>query len=215
MSTFAAGEVECPACQTRFEVQLATSINVTRSPEHGVAIRDGSFHMWRCPACGERFEAIGAFVYLDFDERVMIGVHPAGDLHAWREREKEVEAAFAAEIVAGAGSPLPRLADGFVVRTVFGLPWLREKLVALDAGLDDAVVELVKIRLQLHGECGGALRLTAVDNLAMTFVDDRPSVHRVGWTTYDALAARPPGEVLVALTAGSWRDARRVLTATA
>lgn len=213
MSTFAPGMVTCPACQCTFEAQLATSINVTRSPEHGVAIRDGSFHRWKCPSCAERFEAIVSFVYLDFERKIMIGVHPEADLAEWRRRERETEEAFETEVASGAGSLLRGLSDGFRVRTVFGLAGLREKLVAFDADLDDLVVELVKLRLQLDDAVGAwlDLRLTAADDDVLIFVDGRPAVHRIGPATYRALEAAPPAEVVANLAAGSWCDARRVL----
>jgi hypothetical protein len=39
------------------------------------------------------------------------------------------------------------MADGFAIRTVFGLPALAEKILAWDQGLDDRLIELLKLDL--------------------------------------------------------------------
>src|SRR5207237_105592 len=64
----------------------------------------------------------------------------------WEQWEAVTEKVFA-EAFAGAPEPMRDFATGFRVRAVFGGPALADKLHVWDAGLDDAVVELLKLEL--------------------------------------------------------------------
>jgi hypothetical protein len=135
----------CPRCGAELAARLATGVHVARLP----AIRDDilarRFHRAACAACGATTEIRRPFVYTDFGRRHWILAATADDLARWPAWEarlrRDVSHAF------DHGSPLAHgLADQLQARVVFGHDELREKLVVWDAGLDDALVECLKLR---------------------------------------------------------------------
>lgn len=128
--------VQC-SCRNVFVVHLADSVNATRSPEVRQRILDGQFHRFRCPACSRLLTVERPFHYTDLKSGSIIRVHPPQDAHRWKEASDEVnnDAACLPEKIAS---------EKRLVRVVFGLGELREKLIAQDAGIDDRVIELMK-----------------------------------------------------------------------
>jgi hypothetical protein len=146
VSTFTDIEVACPVCAAVEVRTVATSINVTRAPEYRDIILEGRFQRTTCQACGADFTPVVPFVYLDFGRSQYIGVYPETAEATWWEVEHEPAEAFDRNLGEHAPDPARPIGVGFRVRTVFGLTALREKIVALSAGLDDAVLETLKLR---------------------------------------------------------------------
>lgn len=147
MSTFRPRTVHCPSCAAPFPVTILKGLHITRLPEVRQTILDGSFHRVACPGCnaGLRLEEPGV-VYTDFERGhyvVVETVQPRRDLQTTLQSHVEVfEEGFvrAPEVARSLGRSLTH-------RLVFGLGALREKLRLWDAGLDDRVVEAVKLDL--------------------------------------------------------------------
>jgi hypothetical protein len=223
MSTFIDVDVPCDLCGMITERTVATSINATRAPEYRQAILDGTFQRFRCSGCGAESTPLVPFIYLDFDRGNYIGVFPSSDEATWWAVEEEPLAAFDRNLGAQAPPPARGIGSHFQVRTVFGLTALREKIVVLEAGLDDAVLEALKLRLMavmsgLSLDLAGRPRLVAVtaDQLVFLVAQASADDHRqleVPRTEYEDIAA---DEVLRAgfvrrLEAGPYRDAGRLL----
>lgn len=129
---------KCGAKQT---MHLALSINGQRSPSLRKSIVDGELHRCSCEACGATFTVEKEFYYVELPGNVLYKVSPRGDRHMWREAAGELDA------VAGfVQSNLPDQPP-CILRTVFGMDELREKLVANDLGFDDRLIELFKVLL--------------------------------------------------------------------
>lgn len=146
MSTFRSRQLVCPTCATSFPITILKGIHITRLPEVRGAILDGTFHAFACPGCGMRLrvEEPGV-VYTDFERGHYVVVEARGASgipERARAHVQEFEDAFvhAPEIARELGRAL-------VHRLVFGLGALREKLMLWDAGLDDRVVEAIKLDL--------------------------------------------------------------------
>lgn len=202
---------------------LATSINATRAPEQRASILAGDFQSFACERCSHQFVALGPFVYLDFGRRLFIGVYPAADEPAWAEHEREPLTAYAANLGDDAPAIARPVGEGMSVRTVFGLAALREKIVALEAGLDDAVLEAVKLRMLLDGPAPSVdparrPRLTEVEGdvlvLHLPAADGGPpttaTVDRQACTDVEADPDVMTG-VVGAIAAGPYRDLGRLL----
>ncbi|MEO8707340.1 MAG: CpXC domain-containing protein [Kofleriaceae bacterium] len=145
MSTWTTRSLACPRCGVLASVRIAAGVHVARAPEVREQILAGQLHRFTCSGCDESTQVEAAFVYTDFPRHHWISVATPDELASWRDHEARLagEVARAFEL----GSPLAHpLADGLRVRLVFGSVELREKLVVWGAGIDDALVECVKVR---------------------------------------------------------------------
>lgn len=156
MSTFYDQEVACPACQQVAVHTVAHSINASRAPHMRQAIVDGTFQRVRCESCAAIFTIEWPFLYIDFDRKHWFGVFSEIDEPRFAELEDEPAEAY--ELCAGKDAPEAARAEAasMRVRTVFGFEALREKLLCMDAGLDDVSLELCKLALlsQVDADAG-------------------------------------------------------------
>jgi len=132
--------VKCD-CGNSLTVQLADSINVKRSPEAREKILRGELHRAACPACNRQMTVEKPFYYTDLSRNAFFRVSPRGERHLWKKASAQLEQA--ANFFPNAISK----SDERTLRVVFGMDELREKLVAQDSGLDDRLVELLKVFL--------------------------------------------------------------------
>jgi CpXC motif protein len=146
MSTYRLQEIHCPSGHG-FEAEVFDSLHVSRRPDIRDQILDGTFHRFTCPRCDQAFLVENRLAYTDFPRRHWFTVFPRIDL-----RHRDVLAEFARRsfqdtMVDRAPSLVQGWAPDMIQRAVFGLAALREKLVVLDAGLDDRLVECLKLQL--------------------------------------------------------------------
>ena len=149
MSTFVRRPVPCSGCARQWPVELPTSINATRTPQWRTAILDGSFGRVWCPACGLEQRPLIPFAYLDFQRRQLVTVFPESDETEWLALEGLSAQTYRRNLGEEAPDVAQAIGEGFAVRTTFGVEPLAEKLVVWDAGLDDAWVEVLKLRLMV------------------------------------------------------------------
>jgi hypothetical protein len=224
VSTFVPVRVPCERCGTVTERQLATSINVDRTPAWRDVILAGDFQRYRCPACGAESVAVIPFPYIDFTRKLYVGVFPASMEAAWWDHEWEPAAAFDRNL----GDQAPALARpigaGMAVRTVFGLDALREKIIGFEQGLDDAQLETLKLRLMAGRDdvprtMSSRPRLTSVADGMLHFVvvvpaGDERDVYTldVAMADYESIAEEPDlAAFLDRLRQGPYCDAGRLL----
>jgi hypothetical protein len=148
MSKFIDTAQTCPHCNAEMTCRIAVSLNVTRSPVYREAILEETFHAFTCDACEKKMLVEEPFIYTDFTRQHWIGVFPRSWEPAWALHEASAPEAFE-QTMAGPYTPAiaRKMAEGFIVRTVFGLSALREKLMMFDAGIDDALLETIKMEL--------------------------------------------------------------------
>jgi hypothetical protein len=145
MSIFRDLSLACPECGALRVESVAVSLNGPRVPEVVRAIVDGSFHRFTCAACGRDFRADGPLIYTDFDCKHWIGEFPLDWEGSWARLEHQPLDSFRRAMIDFAPPIVRADSSGFVVRAVFGLGALAEKISLFEAGLDDRVVELVKL----------------------------------------------------------------------
>jgi hypothetical protein len=142
MSTFVHREATCPACATKFQVEIALGLHITRLPDIRRRICDGTFQVARCPGCGKDTVFEATVVYTDFQRGEYVATETPRSA-TWQTARARHETIFRDSFEHG-----PPIAQEMGVkmkrRIVFGFRALREKLVLWDAGLDDRVVEAVK-----------------------------------------------------------------------
>lgn len=145
MSTWQDTTTPCPRCANAVAVRVADSVHISRVPHVREQILARTFHSFTCAACAETFTVAKRFVYTDLDRDEWLLVALASDEASWptweSQLQKDLTAAF------DHGSPLVhRFARRMRARVVFGYESLREKLVIWDAGIEDAVIECIKVR---------------------------------------------------------------------
>ena len=186
MSTLVPTRFPCQRCGAEVYGLIADSLNANRTPWVLPGILDGSLHRFPCPGCGLRFVVDKELLYTDFARQHFIGVFPLADQPRFLECGALVEQTFAEALVERAPAALRKEAAGFAVRVVFGLAELREKLLCFRAGLDDRVLEMVKLAVMaeqwtlMEGGLGG-LVLEQLPEGALSFT----TVWRAGATAPD------------------------------
>jgi hypothetical protein len=126
-------------CGHTFVANLADGVNAGRSPEVRDEIIQGAFHRVTCPSCRKTVTAEKSFFYSDAPRGTFIQVKPRQDRHLWRQASAGLEKTAA--LIPESHAPLNKRK----IRVVFGMQELREKLIAENLGIDDRMLELVKV----------------------------------------------------------------------
>ncbi len=201
MSVTLKRRVRCPHCGDEFGADLYWSLHATRSPAVRDAVLAQRFQRFSCPSCDGTVVAEPTLLYTDFHRRQWFATFPARALAHRTELIRLVQEGFHFNMRVNAPPLVRDWADDMRVRVVFGLPWLREKLLLHDAGYDDRLVEVLKLQL-LRGTATRLFRpdtpivVDEVDDDGLTLSlmeavpDDRNEVvrsYRLPRAAYDAL----------------------------
>ncbi|HWH79524.1 MAG TPA: CpXC domain-containing protein [Candidatus Binatus sp.] len=192
MAVYHPTTVTCP-CGNSITANLARSINAGRTPAIRETIIHGEFHRVNCPQCGRRQAVESPFFYTDLSRHAIYHVRPRSERYNFRRDSKRLDDAADA-VPADFASSAPRQ-----LRIIYGLDELREKLVAQDAGLDDRVVELLKIfALQEHPfllqQPRLLMHLAAVNAASV----DMAAYHQHGTEQFKVSLPRPVADDIVA-----------------
>ncbi|HLY56033.1 MAG TPA: CpXC domain-containing protein [Stellaceae bacterium] len=167
MSLFSTIETECPACGVTSRYELAFSVNADRRPELRAQMLHRTFQRLTCPACGQLFRIEPQFTYIHAAGHQFLTVWPADDLPRWPEQEARAVKTFNRFWGAEADPVAAQIGSELVHRVAFGWEAAHEKIVVVEAGIDDVSLELAKLALLRTqddipiGE--SALRLVGID----------------------------------------------------
>jgi len=224
MSRFSRDEVTCSHCGSRSLQNVYSSVNAGRSPSLRESILSGAFHRFECPFCRALFVWESPFVHVDVARKQWLVQNPRSWEPGWRKREADAVRRYVeATQRPGAATGVDAIFAGTTVRLVFGLAALREKILCLDAGIDDATLEALKLDLMrsvkgLWFHPAGRPRLDAVSTETLTFVALPPGGgdERVRFEVArqaGLAAVRAPGfeHLRAVLVEGSYVDVGRVL----
>lgn len=217
MSLLIERAVDCPGCGRRALHRVARSVNAGRSPELAQEIRTDQFQRFACPDCNFPYLVEDPLVYIDFARKLWMGHFPRAWEGQWRRHEGHVRDGFRHALWDHAPKLARDLGAGFRVRAVFGLAALRDKILCLDAGLDDRTLEALKLDL-LRGSrkspLGGRLTLLRVDEAELVLQAAAPAqgaLLHVRRARLDRLASgRGWKGALRELGAGPYVDLRRL-----
>lgn len=145
MSVFEPTAITCPKCNDTFSAPTAETVNVTRLPAARDWIMNGTFHHVTCPSCTEPIHVDRSFLYADMTRCHFILVGCRRDEWHFHDLERQTIAAFTETMLVSAPPMVKAMAPRFRVATVFGTAALAERLRLWDAGLDEAIVELMKL----------------------------------------------------------------------
>lgn len=226
MSIFIPVQARCGKCGATAEASLAASVNADRRPDLRRAILDGTFQSMPCPSCGTQVRLPAHLTYIDVARDQWILVEDAARVTRWREVEAEADALYGKAFGREAPQVQRSMGQDMTPRLVFGWAALREKLLADDAGLDDVVLELLKIgvlrnvpapplsdttELRLVSADDAGMKLRWLDGATEKGIADLPLDREL----YDELAGNlaPWAELRGELEAGLFVDMKRILAA--
>jgi len=169
MSTLYNAPVTCSSCGHVVFVEVADSLNANRMPAAREQVLARALFTADC-ACGRRITAIHNVLYVDFERGLWVQVAPEEERVRYPELEGGALTAYR-EAFDPATYPKAIAALGAMVRPrlAFGYEELREKVVAADAGLDDAMLEVLKLELLVARP---DLLTDGVELLVLTAADD-------------------------------------------
>jgi hypothetical protein len=121
------------------------SVNADRRPDFRDDILQSNFQDETCPHCHTSFRLAPEFNYLDVGRGQWIASMPANRLRDWIEVEDSTKESFAISYGAKAPQAARDIGVDLTVRLTFGWPAVREKILANDRGIDDAVLEMLKL----------------------------------------------------------------------
>lgn len=224
MSLFRPMNVQCPKCDAIVNMSAVGSVNADRRADLRAAILADTFQDTTCEACGNVCRLPPEFNYLDVGRGQWLASLSADRLPDFLEAEDEAQAAFDASYGKNASPAAREIGEGLAARVTFGWPALREKLLIREQGLDDVVVEMVKLELfrrlpDASLSPGVELRLLdgAGDLLVFGWVEsDFEEVRqelRVRRDLYDTIAADAEGwkGVRARLTDGPFVDIQKLV----
>ncbi|MBA3500314.1 MAG: CpXC domain-containing protein [Myxococcota bacterium] len=122
--------IPCPHCKQEQESKLVQSINARQNPELKARLLAGDLNMFDCASCGKRTLLLATLLYHDPDREYFCQACPGG--------EPAMTAGAAAFLAIGAVGTR---------RLVPSQNALVEKVKLLEAGLDDRVIEVLKVIL--------------------------------------------------------------------
>lgn len=129
MSQSAMQEITCPKCGKKTSFLVWDSINTMKDPEMKEKVRNDEAFRFHCPACGASALLNYNFLYHQQEDKVLIYVSADGE-----------DASEMAQILDQRGNAF----DGYRKRIVRSYNAFKEKLLILDAGFDDRIVEIIK-----------------------------------------------------------------------
>jgi hypothetical protein len=180
MSTFARREIPC-ACGATLSVDLADSIHAVNAPAVLAALRDGTFHRFRCDRCDRSIRVEKEVAYTDFARRQWFLVFPPHTLRAFAEIDRFADDCYRATMIERCAPVVREWAADMTRRTVFGLASLREKLRLAELELDDRVIEMVKLQIAAQRTLSPEAHFVfdRRDDLTLVFVLGEPGSDRI------------------------------------
>ncbi|GHF37386.1 CpXC domain-containing protein [Seohaeicola zhoushanensis] len=223
MSLFSQMNVLCPNCGKTQNIAGVGSVNADRRPDLRAAIMDDSFQMMICGDCGTAFRLEPLFNYLEVDKGLWIAAMPGREMPEYIEVEDRAMGVF--EISYGERAPAAAKAIGkdLKPRVTFGWPGVKEKLTIDELGLDDVIVEKLKLELmrrlpEVPLGPGTELRLMGGGESALSFAwvqtvgEAQEQGFSVDRALYDEIAGNEAGwaKIHARLTDGPFVDMQKL-----
>lgn len=192
MSKCSPQSMTCPNCRASQEFMVWESVNVSLDPELKRKLMSGELTRFTCDACGHTADVVYPILYHDMEKQLMVWMVPNG--------EAPQDNGGLSALLAGGMAKYTR-------RLVASRNALVEKILVLDAELDDRVMEVFKELLRRRmGEghesiffagLSGSEQSPVLDFVVME--GDGQSSFIIDWTDYtgvrdDILAMLPDSE---------------------
>jgi len=132
MSNNSTHQISCPSCRHTGEFKRWDSINVDLDPDMREKAKCGAIFTWTCPNCGETFTVPYATLYHDMKRNLMIYYLPTRPENGKGLSISSFKHHFS-------------LNPEYTYRCTYEIGDFMEKIAELESGLDDRVIELLKM----------------------------------------------------------------------
>ena len=132
MSKNSTHQIPCPSCGHTGEFTRWDSINVDLDPDMREKAKCGAIFTWTCPHCGETFTVPYATLYHDMKRNLMIYYLPTRPEDGKGLSISSFKHHFS-------------LNPEYTYRCTYEIEDFMEKIAQLESGLDDRVIELLKM----------------------------------------------------------------------
>ena len=132
---------ECPYCNEKINVPYYQDVNVSNHPELKAAILSKNFFQYTCPSCKKTISTVGPLLYHDPTIPALYYLNPP----TFDQNTDKLD-----EMLSVISSVEGSNASHYQTRVVSSTDKLLEKIHIQAAGLDDRIVELVKIAYLKH-----------------------------------------------------------------
>ncbi len=119
----------CTRCGAQNTIKIYKSINVADNPELKDRVKDGSLFLWECPHCCQLNLARYGTLYHDPEKKLMVWLVEGDDVS-----ETQMQAI----------ANHTKAMGGYTLRIVPDMGSLMEKVLIMDAGLEDTAIEMCK-----------------------------------------------------------------------
>lgn len=136
MSVYKKMPFNCPYCGETAETDISDRLDCSENPKAKRLLLSGELFLYKCPKCGKAAALSYPLLYIDNAHRVVI---------QYANNERNFKPSF--EVISQMHSKRSSEPDGgeWFFRVVSKAESLAEKAALFDRGLDDRVVELVKL----------------------------------------------------------------------
>lgn len=135
MADFSMQSIECPECKTEQKIKIWESVDVTGNEKNKNKIMSDELFTFTCKKCGHVVPLVYNCLYTDADSRLSVWMLPAIGSEEIEKLPKP----------SGIGEESEKLAEEYSFRVVDTPNELKEKIIIKDAGMDDRVIELMKM----------------------------------------------------------------------
>lgn len=141
--------INCPNCGHESEFTVWQSINTVLDPDMKAKVRTGEVFKFKCDKCGVESNVNYATLYHQMEDHVMIQLTFGDDVEKCIEFMKGIFKNDKGELV---DMDFNFAEENYKNRVVTDMNSFKEKLMILDAELDDRVIELMKLFMRGHFE---------------------------------------------------------------
>ncbi|MBX3330921.1 MAG: hypothetical protein KF722_11000 [Nitrospira sp.] len=140
-------QVTCPRCGASQETKVFVSVNGGRIKSAADRIVDGSWGALSCLKCGAEYHRPAPRLFSDLPGRLWLVRYDDAERGRYSMREEEANTIFEREWIERPPASIRDQALSMQRRICFGPAQLREKLLLRRHGLDDRMVECLKLVL--------------------------------------------------------------------
>jgi hypothetical protein len=146
MSIFHLQTIVCASCGGEISVKMVDSANPTRHPQFRAQLLDGTFGRAVCQSCGAAHDLERSLVWTDLPNRLCACVLPGAAREDWPTVERETRRTLGRVLREEGPDAVRSWGRSLRLRVAFSLVELREKVLCADNGVDDGVVECLKLQ---------------------------------------------------------------------
>lgn len=140
MSSERKEQIKCPKCGKNNDFTIWNSLNGDLNPEEKQQLIDGTLFNFKCSSCGYESDVFYNMLYHDMTNNTMVYLVDKDSVEKTKKMMDETEIKI--------GIKMPKYRN----RIVTAQNELREKAIIFENGLDDRIIEIIKLMYYINAE---------------------------------------------------------------